>query len=73
MTVVRILDMVGLLSTTIGAILIMLYLWKSPRFAEDWLTDEGKRAYVKHRLLLIVSVGLLVVWLVIQYLAFILI
>ena len=66
------LDMVGLFVTTVGALLIFLYLWKSPRFADQWLSTEGKRAYAKHRRLLIVGVGLLAAWLVIQYSAAIL-
>ena len=72
MTIAWILNTVGLLATTIGALLIFLYLWNAPRFAEDWLSPDGKRAYEKHRRLLIVSVGLLVAWLVLQYLSVIL-
>ena len=72
MTAAWILNTVGLLATTIGALLIFLYLWKAPRFAEDWLSPEGKRAYAKHRRLLIVSVGLIAAWLLVQYLAVIL-
>jgi hypothetical protein len=72
MTTAWILNTVGLLATTIGALLIFLYLWNAPRFAEDWLSPEGKRAYEKHRRLLIVSVGLLAAWLVLQYLSVIL-
>jgi hypothetical protein len=68
-----VLNAVGLLVTTIGALLIVLYLWKAPRFAEDWLSPEGKRAYVRHRRLLIISVALLAAWPLIQYLAIILV
>ena len=71
MTTIWTLNLVGLFVTTVGALLIFLYLWKSPRFADDWLSIEGKRAYGKHRRLLVVGVGLLAVWLVIQYLALI--
>jgi len=63
------LNTIGIYLTTVGALLIFLYLWKSPRFAEEWLSPEGKRAYARHRRLLIVGVGLLAAWLVIQYLA----
>ena len=73
MTTAWILNTVGLLATTVGALLIFLYLWKAPRFAEDWLSPEGKRAYAKHRRLLIISVGLLAAWLLVQYLAVILV
>jgi hypothetical protein len=72
MTTTWILDTAGLFLTTAGALLIFLYLWKAPRFAEEWLSPEGKLAYVKHRRLLIVSVGLLAAWLLVQYLAVIL-
>ncbi len=64
-----ILNSVGLLATTAGVLLIFLYLWKAPRLAEDWQSPEGKAAYVKHRRMLIISVGLLAAWLLIQDLA----
>jgi len=66
------LNTAGLFLTTAGALLIFLYLWKAPRFAEEWLSPEGKLAYAKHRRLLIVGVGLLAAWLLVQYLAVIL-
>ena len=69
MTTSWLLNTVGLFATTIGALLIFLYLWKSPSFADQWLTPEGKRAYSRHRRLLITGVGLLAAWLVIQYLS----
>lgn len=72
MTTTWLLNAAGLFSTTAGALLIFLYLWKSPKFADDWLTPEGKRAYSKHRRLLVIGVGLLAAWLAIQYLAIIL-
>jgi hypothetical protein len=59
----------GVLLTTVSALLIFLYLWKSPRFADEWLSPEGRLAYAKHRRLLIVGVGLIAAWLVLQYLA----
>jgi len=73
MTVTWILNTAGLFVTTVGALLIVLYLWKIPRFAEDWLTPEGRRAYAKHRRLLVISVALLAAWLLVQYLAIILV
>lgn len=72
MTSNGILNIAGLLAVTVGALLIVLYLWKSPRFAEDWLTPEGKLAYAKHRRLLIIGMALLAIWLVVQYAAVIL-
>jgi len=64
-----ILNAAGLLATTIGALLIFLYAYKTPRFAEDWQSPEGKIAYAKHRRMLIVSIGLLAAWLLIQGIA----
>lgn len=72
MTTTFALNLVGLFVTTVGALLIFLYLWRSPRFAEEWLSIEGKNAYAKHRSLLVIGVGLLASWLVLQYLAVIL-
>lgn len=67
-----ILNIVGLFLTSVGTLLLFLYLWRSPQFADHWLTPDGKRAYLKHRRLLIVAVGLLAAWLVVQYLSVIL-
>jgi hypothetical protein len=72
MTSTGLLNIAGLLAVTVGALLILLYLWKSPRFAADWLSPEGQIAYAKHRRLLIIGMALLAVWLVIQYAAVIL-
>jgi hypothetical protein len=71
MTATWLLGTVGLFATSVGALLIFLYLWRSPRFADDWLSAEGKRAYARHRRLVIAAVALLAVWLVMQYLAII--
>ncbi len=73
MTATWILNTIGLFTMTLGTLLILLYLWKSPRFAENWLSPDGQRAYAKHRRLLIISVGLLAAWLLVQYLAVILV
>jgi hypothetical protein len=72
MTASWLLNIVGLLCITVGTLLILLYLWKSPRFSEEWLSADGKIAYSKHRRLLLISVGILAAWLVIQYLGIIL-
>jgi hypothetical protein len=61
-----VLGTVSLLATTVGALLIFLYLWKAPRLADDWQTPEGKRAYLQHQRRLIIGVGLLAAWLVVQ-------
>ena len=69
---VWILNTGGLFLTTMGALLIFLYLWKSPRLVDAWMSPEGKLHYAKHRRLLIVSLALLAAWPMIQYLAIIL-
>ena len=72
MTTAWILGSVSLLATTIGALLILLYLCNSPLSAEAWQSPERKAAYPKYRRGLITGVGLLAAWLLIQYLAVIL-
>ncbi len=72
MTTTWALSTVGLYVTTVGALLIFLYLCESPRTADEWQSSDGKRAYAKHRRQLLVGVGLLSAWLVIQNLAAIL-
>lgn len=72
MTAAWILGTASLYATTFGALLIFLYLSHTPRSAEEWQSPEGKAAYVKHRRMLMTSVGLLAAWLVIQDLALIL-
>jgi len=73
MTTSWLLGTVSLMATTVAALLIFLYLWKSPRLADDWQSPEGKRAYQQHQRRLILSVGLLAAWLVVQGVAVILI
>ncbi len=73
MTSAWILGSVSLFATTVGALLIFLYLCNTPASAENWQSPEGKIAYPKYRRMLIVSVGLLAGWLLVQYLAVILI
>ena len=69
MTSAWLLNEVGLLATTVGALLIFMYLLSPPRFADGLQTSEAKRAYAKHQRLLTTSVGLLSLWLVMQDLA----
>ena len=64
-----ILNTSSLFITTIGVLLIFLYLWKAPRFAADSLPPEEKRAYDRHRRGLVAGVGLLAAWLLIQDIA----
>lgn len=72
MTTAWVLNAMVLFVTTVGALLIFVSLYKAPRFSEVSLTAEEKRAYAKYQRQVIVGVGLLAAWLVIQDLAFIL-
>jgi hypothetical protein len=73
MTFAWLLSTVSLLATTIAALLIFLYLYKAPRLADAWQTPEGQRAYMQHQRRLMLGVGLLAAWLVVQGAAVILI
>lgn len=66
-----VLNSFGLYLTTVSALLIFLYLWRSPQLADAWSTAEGKVEYAKHRRRLMIAVGLLSAWLVIENLAII--
>jgi len=67
MTVVQwILNTLGLYVTTVGALLLFLYLYRSPRVADHWSSAEGRSEYVRHRRRLIVGTGLLAAWLVLE-------
>ena len=72
MTAAWVLNSVSLFVTTVGALLIFLYLTQVPRLVGDGLPAEAKRTFEKHRRLLTIAVGLLAGWLLIQYLAVIL-
>ena len=71
MTTSWLLNAVSLFLIMAGVLLIFLYLWKSPRFADEWLGPGGRDAYAKHRRLLIVAALLLGAWFVLQYVALI--
>ena len=64
-----ILNTASLFVTTIGVLLIFLYLYKAPRCAADSLPPEEKRAYERHRKGLVAGVGLLAAWLLVQDIA----
>jgi len=67
MTVVQwILNTLGLYVTTVGALLLFLYLYRSPQVADHWSSSEGRAEYVRHRRRLIVGTGLLAAWLVLE-------
>jgi hypothetical protein len=73
MTTAWLLGSVSLFVTTVGALLIFLYLCNTPASADAWNSSVGKNSYPKHRRMLILSMGLLSAWLLVQYLAVILI
>jgi len=66
MTYAWLLNAVGLLSTTVGALLILLHLLSPAPFVGELQTQQGKRAYAAHRRQLVVAVALLCLWLLIQ-------
>jgi hypothetical protein len=72
MTTAWILGTASLFVTTVGALLIFLYLSQAPRLAGDGISAEVKRACEKHRRMLMIATGLLAAWLLVQYLAVIL-
>jgi len=61
-----VLDTVGLYVTTVGALLLFLYLYRSPQLAEYWSSAEGRSEYPKYRRRLIIGTGLLAAWLVLE-------
>jgi len=61
-----ILNTLGLYVTTVGALLLFLYLYRSPQVADYWSSSEGKSEYVRHRRRLIIGTGLLAAWLVLE-------
>jgi hypothetical protein len=67
MTTSWVLNAIGLFAVTTGALLMFLYLRKSPKFAAQLTSDEAKRAYEKHQRLSMIAMGLLAAWLVVQY------
>lgn len=64
-----ILNTASLFVTTIGVLLIFLYLYKAPRFAVDSLPPEQKHEYERHRKGLVTGIGLLAAWLLVQDIA----
>jgi len=63
-----ILNLIGMFLTTVGALLIFLYLVETPKFARQYLSDEGQKEFARHRRHVVVGVGLLAAWVVLQYL-----
>ncbi len=69
---VSILNLVGMFFTVVGALLIFLYLSRTPEFARQWLNEDGRKAFARHQRMLTVGVGLLAAWIILQYLEVIL-
>ncbi len=69
MNVIWLLNTFGLYITTVGALLLFLYLWRSPRVADGWTSTQGKIEYARHRRRLLIGVALLATWLVLENLA----
>jgi hypothetical protein len=57
----------GLFLTATGALLMYLYLRGAPRLAENASATDVKRAYERDRHLLMIGVGLIAAWCVVQY------
>ncbi len=68
MTTTWILNAAGLFLTTTGVLLMYLHLRQTPHLSDDATVTEVKRAYEKDRRLLVIGVGLVAAWCVVQYL-----
>jgi len=68
MTTTWILNAAGLFLTTVGVLLMFLHLRQTPRLSDNATVPEVKRAYEKDRRLLVIGVGLVAAWCVVQYL-----
>ena len=67
MTTTWILNAAGLFLTTVGVLLMYLHLRQTPRISDDANVLEVRRAYEKDRRLLVIGVGLIAAWCVVQY------
>ena len=63
------LNEIGLLMTTIGALMMFLYLSPEPTFASAMQPQESKQGFLKYQRQARFGVGLLAAWLVLQDLA----
>ena len=72
MTTAWILGTTSLFVTTVGALLIFLYLTQAPKLVGDDIPVQVKQTCEKHRRMLMIATGLLAAWLLVQYLAVIL-
>jgi len=63
------LNTIGLLATTIGALIVFLHLHRTTRASDNVPAPEGAAASAKDRRLLMITMGLMAAWFVIQYVA----
>jgi uncharacterized protein YjeT (DUF2065 family) len=68
MTTDWVLNAIGLFLTTAGALLMYLHLRKAPPLAHNASSAEVRRAYQNDRRLVMIGVGLIAAWCVVQYL-----
>ncbi len=68
-----ILNTIGLLATTIGALIVFLHLHKTSRAADYARLHEECAPLLKDRRLLMIAMGLMSAWFLVQYAAVILI
>ena len=62
---------VGLLLTTVGALLVFLHIHRTPPM-HTLDTPEGRTAFMRHQRGVVVAVGLLSLWILLEALALIL-
>ena len=67
------LNTIGLLATTIGSLIVFLHLHRTSRAIADARLQEQCAPLLKDRRMLMITVGLMAAWFVVQYAAVILI
>jgi hypothetical protein len=63
------LNTIGLLATTIGSLIVFLHLHRTSRVAGDAQMNEVCAPLLKDRRLLMITMGLMAAWFVVQYAA----
>ena len=67
-----ILNTIGLLATTVGALIVFLHLHRTSRAADGGPYPAACAPLQKDRRLLMITMGLMSAWFVVQYIALIL-
>ena len=70
MTTVWMLNMIGLLATTVGVLIVFLHLHRTTRAPSGGTYPVECMPLQKDRRLLMITVGLMALWFIIQYVAF---